>query len=112
MSSTPLSSLTGLTGHYMSPDQRRSDKPTAVPIVAIFNWHHRGPSRQMSYARSDIATGDSALMHCLNHIGQTNYDARVTIPAYRGYWESNQFMTFSPPGPKITLGPTSLECLI
>ena len=53
----------------------------------------------MSYARSDIATGDSALMHCLYHIGQTNYKARVTIPAYRGYWEPNQFMTFSPSGP-------------
>jgi hypothetical protein len=84
---------------YVSRSSQLSDKPTAVPIVAIFNWHHRGPSRQMSYARSDIATGDSALMHCLIHIGQTNYDARVNIPAYRGFWEPNQFMTFSPSGP-------------
>jgi hypothetical protein len=53
----------------------------------------------MSFARADIATGDSALMHCLYQIGQTNYDAKVTIPAYRGYWEPNQFMTFSPSGP-------------
>ena len=74
---------------HVSRSAERSDKPAAVPIVAIFNWHHRGPSRQMSYARSDIATGDSALMHCLCHIGQTNYDARVTIPAYCGYWEPN-----------------------
>ena len=84
---------------HVSRSAERSDKSTAVPINAIFNWHHRGSSHQMSYARSDIATGDSALMHCLYHIGQTNYDARVTIPAYRGYWEPNQFMTFSPSSP-------------
>ena len=84
---------------HVSRSAERSDKPTAVPIVAIFNWHYRGPSRQMSHARSDIATGDSALMHCLYQIGQTNFDARVTIPTYRGYWEPNQFMTFSPSGP-------------
>ena len=53
----------------------------------------------MSHARYDIATGDSALMHCLYQIGQTNFDARVTIPTYRGYWEPNQFVTFSPSGP-------------
>jgi hypothetical protein len=79
---------------HVSRSAKRSDEPTAVPIVAIFNWHHRGPSCQMFYAPSDIATGDSALMHCLYHIGRTNYDARVTIPAYRGYWEPNHFRTF------------------
>jgi hypothetical protein len=84
---------------HVARSAERTDKPTAVPIVAIFNWHYRGPSRQMSFARTDIATGDSALMHCLYQIGQTNYDAKVTIPTYRGYWEPNQFMTFSPSGP-------------
>ena len=84
---------------YVSRSERLTDKPTAVPIMAIFNWHNRGPSRQMFHARFDIATGNSALMHCLYHIGQTNNDAKVTIPAYRGYWEPNQFITFSPSGP-------------
>ena len=84
---------------YVSRSAQLTDKPTAVPIVAIFSWHYRGRSRQLSYARSDIANGESELMHVLYRIGQNNYHARCTIPEYRGYWEPSEFMTFSPSGP-------------
>ena len=53
----------------------------------------------MSYARPDIAVGDADLLHVLYRIGQSQYNARVEVPEYFGYWEPNQFMTISPTGP-------------
>ena len=84
---------------HVSRSAQLTDKPTVVPIVAIFGRHDRGPSRQMSYARPDIAVGDPELLHVLYRIGQSQYNARVEVPEYFGYWEPNQFMTFSPTGP-------------
>jgi hypothetical protein len=84
---------------HVSRSAQITDKPTAVPIVAIFGWHDRGPGRQMSYARPDIAVGNPDLLHILYRIGQSQYHARVEVPEYFGYWEPNQFMTFSPTGP-------------
>ena len=84
---------------YVSRSAQITEKPTAVPIVAIFGWHDRGPGRQMSYARPDIAVGNPDLLHVLYRIGQSQYNARVEVPEYFGYWEPNQFMTFSPTGP-------------
>ena len=81
---------------HVSRSAQITDKPTAVPIVAIYGWHDRGPGRQMSYARPDIAVGNPDLLHVLYCIGQSQYNARVE---YFGYWEPNQFMTFSPTGP-------------
>ena len=56
---------------YVSRSAQLRYKPTAVPIVAIFGWHDRGPSRQISYARPDIAVGDPELLHVLYRIGQS-----------------------------------------
>jgi hypothetical protein len=53
----------------------------------------------MSYARPDIVVSDPELLHVLYRIGQSQYNARVEVPEYFGYWEPNQFMTFSPTGP-------------
>ena len=78
---------------YVSRSAQLTDKPTALPIVSIFNWHDRGPARQMSYARSDIANGDSTLMYCLYRI----------VCQYCGYWVPNQFMMFSFSAPPIYL---------
>jgi hypothetical protein len=104
---TTLSDRADWTLH-VSRSAQITDKPTAVPIVAIFGWHDRGPGRQMSYARPDIAVGDPDLLHVLYRIGQSQYNVRVDVPEYFGYWEPNQFMTFSPTGPAYI---TTVVCL-
>ena len=71
---------------HVSRSAQITDKPTAVPIFAIFGWHDRGPGRQMSHARTDIAVGDPDLLHVLYRIGQSQYHARVEVPEYFGYW--------------------------
>jgi hypothetical protein len=72
---------------------------TDIPLVAIFGWTTRGPSRSLSNARPDIATGSPSLMHALYLLAVSHFDAKVTIPTYMGYWNPTDFMTFDPVHP-------------
>ncbi len=46
-------------------------------VLAIFGWLDRGPLRQLSLARRDIASGSSALMFLIYSIGEEMFDAEV-----------------------------------
>jgi hypothetical protein len=60
---------------------------------------------QLSCARTDITNGSPALIHVVYLLAGTQYNGQYTMPQYRGYWNDDDFMTFSPFGPPyIQLG--------
>jgi hypothetical protein len=75
------------------------EKSPPTPILAIFGWLTRCQSRQLSCARTDIANRSPALLHVVYLLAGAQYNGQYTMPPYRGYWNDDDFMTFSPLGP-------------
>jgi hypothetical protein len=84
---------------FLSRHATAREKAPPTPILAIYGWLTRGPSCQLSYARTDIANGSPALLHVVYLLAGAQYDGQYTMPQYRGYWNDDDFMTFSPLGP-------------
>jgi hypothetical protein len=83
---------------FLSRHVTTQEKSPPKPILAILGWLTRSPSRQLSCARIDIANGSPALLHVVYLLAGAQYNGTYTMPQYRGYWNDDDFMTFSPLG--------------
>jgi hypothetical protein len=84
---------------FLSRHVTTREKSPPTSILAILGWLTRGPSRQLSCARTDIANGSPALLHVVYLLAGALYNGQYTMPQYRGYWNDDDFMTFCPLGP-------------
>jgi hypothetical protein len=78
---------------FLSRHVTTQEKSPPTPILAILGWLTRG--RQLSCARTDIANGSPALLHVVYLLSGAQYNGQYTMPQYRGYWNDDDFMTFS-----------------
>jgi hypothetical protein len=83
---------------FLSRHATTQEKSPPTPILAILGWLTRGPSRQLSCARTDISNGSPALLHVMYLLAGAQYNGQYTMPQYRGYWNDDDFMTFTPLG--------------
>ena len=75
----------------------------ATPILTIFGWLDRSPSRVHSRVRPDIRSGSLDLMHLIYTIGRDYLKAIVPPMTASSYWEPRSFMTFDPVDPEYKL---------
>jgi hypothetical protein len=64
---------------FLSRHATAREKAPLTPILAISGWLTRGPSRQLSYARTDIANGSPALLHVVYLLAGAQYNGQYTI---------------------------------
>jgi hypothetical protein len=83
---------------FLSRHVTTQEKSPPTPILAILGRLTRGPSRQLSCARTDIANGSPALLHVVYLLAGAQCNGQYTMLQYRGYWNDYDFMTFSPLG--------------
>ena len=76
---------------------------TGTPILTIFGWLDRSPSRIHSRVRPDIRSGSLDLMHVIYTLGRDYLKAIVPAMTAQVHWEPRSFMTFDPVDPENKL---------
>ena len=93
----------GDTGHNVMYLSSIRGTMVATPILTIFGWLDRSPSRIHSRVHPDIRSRSLDLMQVIYTIGRDYLKAIVPTMTSTFYWQPRSFMTFDPVDPEYKL---------